>query len=160
MKTIALAVALAIMQLNAFAQEKPAVSTVADAPSDLPAWKKLATEAYAGKQDDIFFVNDKVGWYGNGAGKVFHTTDGGTTTELASSWDDERGWSIERLAAKSRVAVGSLSRMENGRGGGNSRTIEKVADALKISVAELYRGLEAPPQAAALLEPEPRGAQV
>jgi photosystem II stability/assembly factor-like uncharacterized protein/pimeloyl-ACP methyl ester carboxylesterase len=52
---------------------------VADAPPDLPAWKKLATEAYPGKQDDIFFVNDKVGWYGNGVGKVFRTIDGGNT---------------------------------------------------------------------------------
>lgn len=72
----------------------------------------------------------------------------------------EHGMSLEQLAGKSKVAVGSLSRIENGKGGGNSRTLEKVADALKISVAELYRGLEAPPQAAALLEPEPKGAQV
>ncbi len=71
----------------------------------------------------------------------------------------ERGMSLERLAAKSKVAVGSLSRIENGKGGGNSRTIEKVAEALKVSVADLYRGLEAPPQAAALLEPGPAGAQ-
>jgi photosystem II stability/assembly factor-like uncharacterized protein/pimeloyl-ACP methyl ester carboxylesterase len=42
-------------------------------------WKKLPTEPYPGKQDDIFFVNPEIGWYGNGAGKVFSTTDGGTT---------------------------------------------------------------------------------
>lgn len=71
----------------------------------------------------------------------------------------ERSLSLERLAQKSEVAVGSLSRIENGKGGGNSRTIEKVAEALKVSVAELYRGLEAPPQVAALLTPEPSGAQ-
>ena len=59
----------------------------------------------------------------------------------------ERGLSLERLADKSDVAVGSLSRIENGKGGGNSRTIERVAEALKLSVAELYRGLEAPPVA-------------
>ena len=72
----------------------------------------------------------------------------------------ERGLSLEQLAAKAKVAVGSLSRIENGKGGGNSRTLEKVADALKISVAELYRGLEVPPQTAALLTPEPKGTQV
>jgi transcriptional regulator with XRE-family HTH domain len=71
----------------------------------------------------------------------------------------ERKLSLEHLAKKSGVAVGSLSRIENDKGGGNSRTIEKVAEALKVSVAELYRGLEAPLQAAARLKPEPAGAQ-
>jgi photosystem II stability/assembly factor-like uncharacterized protein/pimeloyl-ACP methyl ester carboxylesterase len=47
------------------------------APDELLAWKALPTEPYPGKQDDIFFVDDRVGWYGNGAGKVFRTTDGG-----------------------------------------------------------------------------------
>ena len=37
----------------------------------MPAWTKLPTEPYPGKQDDIFFVNERTGWYGNGAGKVF-----------------------------------------------------------------------------------------
>lgn len=50
--------------------------------------------------------------------------------------------------------------IEDGKGGGNSRTLEKVAEALKVSVAELYRGLEVPPQTAALLTPEPKGTQV
>ena len=45
--------------------------------AEVLAWKRLPTEAYPGKQDDIFFVNEKVGWYGNGAGKVFRTRDGG-----------------------------------------------------------------------------------
>ena len=45
--------------------------------AEVLAWKRLPTEAYPGKQDDIFFVNEKVGWYGNGAGKVFRTQDGG-----------------------------------------------------------------------------------
>jgi len=43
----------------------------------LRTWTRLATERYPGKQDDIFFVDEKVGWYGNGAGKVFRTQDGG-----------------------------------------------------------------------------------
>lgn len=41
------------------------------------AWKKLPTEAYRAKQDDIYFVNPQLGWYVNGAGKIFRTTDGG-----------------------------------------------------------------------------------
>ncbi|MFM7806700.1 MAG: alpha/beta fold hydrolase, partial [Planctomycetota bacterium] len=44
-----------------------------------PSWQKLPTEPFPGKQDDIFFVNEKVGWYGNGTGKVFRTNDGGDT---------------------------------------------------------------------------------
>lgn len=46
------------------------------------AWEKLNTEPYRGKQDDIFFVNEKVGWYANGAGKIFKSTDGGDSWEL------------------------------------------------------------------------------
>jgi len=47
--------------------------------STLPGWTKLETEPYPGKQDDIFFVNPNLGFYGNGAGKIFRTTDGGAT---------------------------------------------------------------------------------
>ena len=42
-------------------------------------WQKLKTEPYRGKQDDIFFVTPELGYYCNGAGKIFKTTDGGTT---------------------------------------------------------------------------------
>jgi photosystem II stability/assembly factor-like uncharacterized protein len=42
-------------------------------------WEKLKTETYRGKQDDIYFVNDRIGWYANGAGKIYKTSDGGTT---------------------------------------------------------------------------------
>ncbi len=44
-----------------------------------PAWVKLPTEPYRGKQDDVVFVDALTGWYGNGAGKLFKTTDGGQT---------------------------------------------------------------------------------
>ncbi|MDI9257960.1 WD40/YVTN/BNR-like repeat-containing protein [Flavobacterium sedimenticola] len=44
-------------------------------------WKKLTTEPYPGKQDDITFIDENTGWYVNGYGKIFHTTDGGTTWE-------------------------------------------------------------------------------
>lgn len=44
-------------------------------------WKKLESEAYQGKQDDIVFVDENTGWYINGYGKIFHTKDGGITWE-------------------------------------------------------------------------------
>lgn len=40
-------------------------------------WKKLNTVAYPGKQDDIHFINEQTGWYVNGFGAVYKTTDGG-----------------------------------------------------------------------------------
>lgn len=46
-------------------------------PAQGASWFKLDTEAYRGKQDDIYFVDAQTGVYGNGAGKIFKTTDGG-----------------------------------------------------------------------------------
>ena len=40
-------------------------------------WFKLPTEPYKGKQDDIVFTDALTGFYGNGAGKIFKTIDGG-----------------------------------------------------------------------------------
>ncbi|OYQ48686.1 MULTISPECIES: hypothetical protein [Flavobacterium] len=40
-------------------------------------WQKLNTEPYAGKQDDITFIDRNTGWYVNGFGRIYHTTDGG-----------------------------------------------------------------------------------
>lgn len=57
----------------------PAPAAAADPATNAPAWTKLNTEPYPGKQDDIAFVNSRVGWYGNGAGKLFRTLDGGDT---------------------------------------------------------------------------------
>lgn len=42
-------------------------------------WRVLATEPYRGKQDDISFVSPELGWYGNGAGKLYRTANGGET---------------------------------------------------------------------------------
>ena len=55
------------------------VPTVGRAQDAAPAWVKLPTEPYRGKQDDVVFVDALTGWYGNGAGKLFRTTDGGQT---------------------------------------------------------------------------------
>ncbi len=42
-------------------------------------WGKQATEPYKGKQDDIYFIDPLIGWYGNGEGRLYHTIDGGIT---------------------------------------------------------------------------------
>ncbi|GAM97705.1 BNR repeat protein [alpha proteobacterium U9-1i] len=54
-------------------------------PSAPTVWRALPTEPYPGKQDDIHFVSSDIGWYGNGAGKLYRTADGGETWEKV--WD-------------------------------------------------------------------------
>jgi photosystem II stability/assembly factor-like uncharacterized protein len=51
-------------------------------PAGAQSWQQLATEAYPGKQDDIFFINEQTGWYVNGYGKIFKTQDAGQTWQL------------------------------------------------------------------------------
>lgn len=46
-------------------------------------WTKLDAPAYKGKQDDIYFVNEMKGWYVNGAGKIYKTSDGGENWKLS-----------------------------------------------------------------------------
>lgn len=72
---------------NAPRREATGVSVQPEAPASdasegLPKWSKLTTEKYPGKQDDIFFISPNIGWYGNGAGKIFKTTDAGATWTL------------------------------------------------------------------------------
>jgi photosystem II stability/assembly factor-like uncharacterized protein len=55
------------------------VAPATSSAGTLPEWTRLATEPYKGKQDDIFFVTPEIGWYVNGAGKIFRTTDAGAT---------------------------------------------------------------------------------
>lgn len=47
--------------------------------NELPqkGWQKLETAPYPGKQDDITFINERLGWYVNGYGSIYHTNDGG-----------------------------------------------------------------------------------
>lgn len=61
-----------------FAVIAGACSTPARAQPAAPTvWRPLPTEPYQGKQDDIAFVSPSIGWYGNGAGKLYATRDGG-----------------------------------------------------------------------------------
>jgi photosystem II stability/assembly factor-like uncharacterized protein len=59
-----------------------------------PAWIKLATEAYKGKQDDISFIDASNGWYGNGQGKLYRTVNGGQSWEKIA---DQPGTFIRAL---------------------------------------------------------------
>lgn len=63
------------MKRNAILLVLLAITTTVSAQT----WQKLTTEPYAGKQDDITFVDRNTGWYVNGYGTIFHTTNGGQT---------------------------------------------------------------------------------
>ncbi len=79
--TVAAAAVLGL--LNGCASDGSRAAAVVPPPSykvdASTTWKKLDTVAYRGKQDDISFVDANTGWYGNGAGKIYRTEDGGTT---------------------------------------------------------------------------------
>jgi photosystem II stability/assembly factor-like uncharacterized protein len=44
-------------------------------------WQKLKTDRYPGKQDDIIFINERLGWYVNGFGSIYHTQNAGESWE-------------------------------------------------------------------------------
>lgn len=71
----------------------------------------------------------------------------------------DRGLSLEGLAEKCGVASSALSRIENGKGGGTYRTHKRIADALRISIAELYQGMEEPEAEVVVTRPEPQEAE-
>ena len=68
-----------ILRWIASIEGRPAEVPAQGRSARLGAWERLPTEPYPGKQDDVFFVNERSGWYGNGAGKLFRTQDGGDT---------------------------------------------------------------------------------
>jgi photosystem II stability/assembly factor-like uncharacterized protein len=47
-----------------------------------PYWQQLKTDEYKGKQDDIYFLNENMGWYCNGSGKIYRTENGGKEWKL------------------------------------------------------------------------------
>lgn len=57
------------------------VSGVPTASDAVTSWRQLPAEPYPGKQDDISFVSPDIGWYGNGAGKLYRTINGGESWE-------------------------------------------------------------------------------
>jgi len=60
-------------------------ATADQARREAATWRQLPTVAYQGKQDDIAFISANVGWYGNGAGKLYRTNDGGES--WSQIWD-------------------------------------------------------------------------
>jgi photosystem II stability/assembly factor-like uncharacterized protein len=68
----------------AFSVSVSHISANGQAPrSVVSGWRTLPTVAFKGKQDDLFFVSETTGWYGNGQGKLYKTTDGG------EHWDEQ-----------------------------------------------------------------------
>lgn len=53
----------------------------------------------------------------------------------------QAGFTLEDLAAKSGLALATLSRIEHGKAGSNVKTHLKLCDALGISLTELYQGV-------------------
>jgi photosystem II stability/assembly factor-like uncharacterized protein len=53
--------------------------------AQVASWTKLPTVPYKGKQDDTSFVDAMTGFYGNGEGKLYATSDGGAS--WAKIWD-------------------------------------------------------------------------
>jgi len=74
-----------ICMVNAKQEQKQLDNTTIkfnrEVPTTEKGWVKLTTEKYPGKQDDIDFINEKEGWYVNGYGNIYHTTDGGLSWE-------------------------------------------------------------------------------
>lgn len=52
-------------------------------------------------------------------------------------WREYRGLTVEALAEKARVSPALISLIENRKSAGSPDTLEKLADALRISVGEL-----------------------
>jgi len=62
------------------------MATATQAQNAAPLWQKLITEPYRGKQDDLVVLADgRTAWYGNGAGKLYQSLDGGDV--WAKIWD-------------------------------------------------------------------------
>lgn len=51
---------------------------------------------------------------------------------------EERGWSQPRLAVEAGVAVSAVSQIENGRRSPNVSTLDKLAEAFGVGVAEFF----------------------
>jgi len=56
---------------------------------------------------------------------------------------EDRGLTLEELAFKSGVSIGSLGRIELGRSSAAWSTVRQIADALGVSLAKLAAAVEA-----------------
>jgi photosystem II stability/assembly factor-like uncharacterized protein len=73
----AVALALPLLLAGCASGGGPAVQAAPLLAQDHAKWFKLPTEPYRGKQDDIVFTDARTGYYVNGQGKIFKSTDGG-----------------------------------------------------------------------------------
>lgn len=55
---------------------------------------------------------------------------------------EDRGMTLEALAFKSGVSIGSLGRIELGRSSAAWSTVRQIADALDVSLTELAAAVE------------------
>ena len=83
------------------------------------------------------------------------TTIGGRIRALRKS----HGLSLEALADASGVALATLSRLENNKHGGTLTTHRKIADALGLPLADLYRDLSFSEERVAQVAPAHRDAE-
>ncbi len=57
---------------------------------------------------------------------------------------EDREWTQPRLAVEAGVAVSAVSQIENGRRSPNVGTLDKLAGALDVEMADLFREPEFP----------------
>ncbi len=60
---------------------------------------------------------------------------------------DRRGWTLRELAQRSGVDVGALSRIERGERDPTATTVVAIADALEVSIDELFGRAQGPSEA-------------
>lgn len=71
-----------------------------------------------------------------------------------------RALTLEGLATRSGIGASILSKLENGKGGSTVETHRKIAEALGVSLAELFRGLGEPEPEVAVTTPAAEDAAV
>lgn len=71
----------------------------------------------------------------------------------------QAGLTLKDLSRNSGVGLGTVSRMENGKGGNTVETHQRIAQALGLSLADLYQDTAPLGSAAALAEGRPEEAE-
>ena len=102
----------AVLLGSAAAALLPACATTPRPIADALTWKRLPTEPYAGKQDDIAFATPALGWFGNGHGSLYRTLDGGESWvkiwEQSGTFIRALGFIDQETGILGNVGVGSF----------------------------------------------------
>lgn len=72
----------------------------------------------------------------------------------------QAGLTLDALAQKSGLGLGTVSRIENGKTGSNLSTHLKLCEALGLPLAELYQDVQLPREEAAALSPTSEEAEI